>query len=50
VDEITSFIMKIMMHDVDICDDRGIFITFHHVNDGYKVIMYRPDIIGIDDV
>jgi hypothetical protein len=47
---IDLFTMNIMLHDVDICDDQGIFITFHHVKGGYNIVMYRPDIVGIDEL
>jgi hypothetical protein len=47
---IALFNMKVMLRDVDIWDDNGIFITFHHVNDGYNIIMNRPDIVGIDEI
>ena len=42
--------MKSMLHDVDICNNQGIFITFHHMRDEYGVILYEPDIIGVDEI
>lgn len=45
-----QFDMKQMIHDVDICNDKGIIITFHHVIDGYNVIMFKPDVVGVDEI
>jgi hypothetical protein len=46
----SDLILKSVVHDVDICDDNGIVLTFHHGMEDYSIIVNRIDIIGIDDI
>jgi len=47
---IDDIVMKSMLNDVDICNDQGIVLTFHHMRDDYCIIAYKPDIVGIDEI